>query len=79
MSVTQMTTILYSQTAIFRTIKRIFQAPQTRRVAITAFVGDGAESYLPAPAEIRLVCWPKAGGTSPRALRRLMKRKVDIC
>jgi hypothetical protein len=47
-------------------------------VAITAFVGKGAESYLPRPEGITLVCWPKAGGTNPAALRTLMKRKVEV-
>jgi hypothetical protein len=73
-----MATVLYNQTAIFTAIKRLFSSSKVRRVAIAAFVGDAAESYLPSPTGIELVCWPRAGGTNPRALRSLMGRGVDV-
>jgi hypothetical protein len=70
--------ILYHQVDLYREIKSLFKSPTVRRVAISAFVGKGAESYLPNPEGIALVCWPKAGGTNPIALRTLMAKKVDV-
>lgn len=70
--------ILYNQTDVNREIRNLFKAPTVRRVAISAFVGRGAESYLPNPQGLMLVCWPKAGGTNPNALRKLMEKKVEV-
>ena len=58
-------------------IIKLFSA-RKRRVAIVAFVGDGAEAYLPRPKDLQLICWPKAGGTNPNVLRRLVKRGANI-
>ncbi len=70
--------ILYNQSDIYREIQRLFNYPTVRRVAISAFVGKDAESYLPIPAGLTLVCWPKAGGTNPHTLRKLIKKSVDV-
>jgi hypothetical protein len=59
-------------------IIKLFSSKNTRRVAVVAFVGDGAEAYLPNPKGLELICWPRAGGTNPNALRRLMKRGANI-
>lgn len=73
-----MSKILYNQSDVYHAITTLFKAPTVRRVAITAFVGKGAESYLPNPRGIQLICWPKAGGTNPHALRTLMKKGVEV-
>jgi hypothetical protein len=52
--------------------------PSDRRVAISAFVGDGAEAFLPFPKGIKLVCWPNPTGTNPRAVRVLLRKGVDV-
>jgi hypothetical protein len=70
--------ILYTSHDVRKTIIDIFTASKGRRVAITAFVGRGAEAYLPKPEGLELVCWPKAGGTNPYALRKLMERGADV-
>ncbi len=70
--------ILYNSSQIRKEITRLFSAPRCRRVAIVAFVGDGAESYLPKPKGLHLICWPKAGGTNPNAIRQLIKRNVKV-
>jgi len=49
-----------------------------RRVAITAFVGDGARAFIRNPKGLEIVCWPKAGGTNPLELRRLKKAGARI-
>lgn len=73
-----MSKILYSSGQIRKEIIKLFSSPKCRRVAIAAFVGDGVESYLPNPKRLHLICWPKAGGTNPHALRHLIKRDVKI-
>jgi hypothetical protein len=70
--------ILYTSADVRKTIIDIFSKSRGRRVAITAFVGGGAETYLPKPAGIELVCWPQAGGTNPDAVRKLMKIGVKV-
>lgn len=49
-----------------------------RRVAISAFIGDGARSYLRNPEGVEIICWPKAGGTNPLELRRLKRAGAKI-
>jgi hypothetical protein len=73
-----MVKILYTQSDVYHAITKLFQAPTVRRVAISAFVGKGAESYLPNPRGVTLVCWPKAGATNPQALRKLMTKGIDV-
>lgn len=70
--------ILYTSAEVRNTIIDIFGASKGRRVAITAFVGSGSEAYLPKPNGIELVCWPKAGGTNPNALKKLIKKGVAV-
>ena len=41
-------------------------------------MGSGSEIYLPRPKGIELICWPKAGSTSPNAIRELIRRGVNI-
>src|SRR4051812_26338296 len=70
--------ILYTSAEVRKAIIDLFTGCKGRRVAVVGFVGDGAESYLPKPSGIELICWPKAGGTNPNVLRRLAKNKVII-
>lgn len=52
--------------------------PSDRRVAISAFVGDGAEASLRSPKGILLVCCPSPTGTNPRAVRILVRKGVNV-
>src|SRR5262245_37865896 len=70
--------VLYTAAEVRSAIVRLFSFSRGRRVAISAFVGDGAEAYLPKPSGIQLICWPKEGGTNPNALRRLMAKGVEV-
>lgn len=70
--------ILYSSAEVRREIIRLFKFSSSRRVAISAFVGKGADAYLPNPKGLKLVCWPKAGGTNPHMLRKLMSNGVEV-
>jgi hypothetical protein len=69
---------LYTSADIRQEVVRLFSVSNGRRVAISAFVGEGAEAYLPKPAGLELICWPKEGGTNPDVLRRLMKRGAKV-
>lgn len=70
--------ILYNSFEVRRAVVEMFRSSRGRRVAISAFVGEGAEAYLPKPKGLQLICWPKAGGTNPNVLRKLIKRGVDV-
>ena len=70
--------ILYKSAEVRREIGRLFSSAKGRRVAISAFVGKGAEAYLRKPKGLTLICWPKAGGTNPNALRILKGLGVNI-
>ncbi|MCL5952134.1 MAG: phospholipase D family protein [Chloroflexi bacterium] len=72
------TRILYTSAQVRKSVIGLFASAKGRRVAIVAFVGKGAEAYLPRPNGLELVCWPKAGGTNPHVLRKLMRRGVQI-
>lgn len=69
--------ILYNSTQVRKEIVNLFKSGG-KRVAITAFVGNGADAYLPNPSGVDLVCWLKAGGTNPNELRNLIKKGVKI-
>ena len=71
--------ILYNSDEIRKELIKLFSSSNYRRVAITAFVGEGAENYLPKdPKGLSLICWPKAGGTNPHVLDKLHNRGVKI-
>lgn len=68
--------VLFTTEEIRDEIQRLM-APGTRRVILAAFVGAGATTYVPKPKGVMIVCWPRAGGTNPHAIREL-KRKGAI-
>lgn len=70
--------VLYTSADVRQTLIRLFADSRKRRVAISAFVGDGAEAYLPKPKGLELYCWPKESGTNPETLRRRKRRGADI-
>jgi hypothetical protein len=74
----KMTTILYSSENVRKRITDIFKLEKGRRIAISAFVGIGAEAFLPRPTGIILVCWPKAGGTNPETIRKLIRNGINV-
>jgi hypothetical protein len=70
--------ILDSSAAIRKAITDLMAPGKARRVAITAFVGDGARAFIRNPKGVEIICWPKAGGTNPLELRRLKKAGARI-
>jgi len=72
--------LLYSSGEVHAAIKKIFSAPSVndRRVALVAYVGSDAESYLPHPEHLHIICSPSAGGTDPDTIRSLIQRKARV-
>ena len=52
--------------------------PGAERIVLCAFIGKGATAYIPKPEGVTIVCWPKAGGTNPRAVRELMEQRAKV-
>src|SRR5262249_52487710 len=67
-----------NSTEVRSAIIDLFGDGATDRVAISAFVGDGADAYLPYPKGLRLICSPTPGATNPRTLRLLMSKGVTV-
>jgi phosphatidylserine/phosphatidylglycerophosphate/cardiolipin synthase-like enzyme len=70
--------ILYTTKDVRSAIVKLFRNTKRKRVAIVAYVGDGAEAYLPSPKGIHLVCSSTPGGTNPNAIRALMRKDVKV-
>jgi phosphatidylserine/phosphatidylglycerophosphate/cardiolipin synthase-like enzyme len=73
-----MVKFLASGQQIKHEVRRVFTKSSERRVAIVAFVGALADAYLPRPDGLELICWPKAPGTNPKAIRTLIRRGVVV-
>lgn len=65
------TEVLYTSESIRKAIRDVLGKGVGRRVAVVAFIGRGAEAYLPNPRGLELYCWPAVPGTNPSALRKL--------
>lgn len=70
--------MLYNSRDVRKAIITLFGDSGKRRVAISAFVGEGAEAFLPRPKGLELYCWPKAGGTNPNTIRKLIARGAKV-
>jgi len=70
--------ILYTSKQIRDEIVRLFSDSAGRRVAVSAYVGQGAEAFLPNPNGLEIYCWPQPGGTNPAVIRRLIKRGAIV-
>ena len=68
--------VLYTTAALRNAIRDVLEQPQPgdRRVALVAYVGGRAESFLPDPIGLELVCWLEPGATNALTLGRLKKR-----
>lgn len=56
----------------------ILEDGASRRTVMVAFVGAGAEEYLPVPSGLDLICWDKEGCTDPDTIRELRDRNVNV-
>jgi hypothetical protein len=70
--------VLYTSAKIRAAIQTLFSLSHGRRIAISAFVGKGCQAFLPKLKGLRLICWPRAGGTNPDEIRSLRKKGVLV-
>jgi hypothetical protein len=70
--------VLYSSKDVRNAIAEIFSERTVRRVAISAYVGDGAQNFLPCREGLYLVCSPSPGTTNPHTIRELLKDGVEV-
>jgi hypothetical protein len=65
--------VLYTSKEVRSAIAEIFRSGKNgRRVAVSAYVGDGADFYLPFPDRVQVICSPTPGATNPNAIRKLI-------
>ena len=69
---------LYTTAEVRRQIRHVHGPGGGRRVVVVAFVGSGADAYLPKPAGVELYCWPQATATSADTLAKLIKRGAEV-
>ncbi len=62
---------LSNSTAIRDSIVELFSG-SGEKIALVAFVGKNAIDYLPNSENTTVICWPKAGGTNPEGVRKLL-------
>lgn len=70
--------ILTTPHSIRREIVSLMSPGCKRRIAIAAFVGEGARAFIRDPSGVQIICWPKAGGTNPHELRKLEQAGAQI-
>lgn len=69
---------LYESNSIRESINELF-ANSNEKWAVVGFVGYGALDQLPTGVvRLSVICWPKAGGTHPEGIRRLMKAGIKV-
>lgn len=77
-----MTKILVGNKAIRAAVQEIMASNAKRKIAIVAFVGEGADRYLlgrgTKATGLRVICWDKEGCTSPETVRKLQANNVKV-
>ena len=70
--------ILYTSRDVHKAIKTVFENNQQRRIAVVAYLGESAETFLPAPKGLKIICCPEPGATSPSSVRSLISRGAEV-
>ena len=73
--------ILYTSIDVHKAIKKIFvqsKSAPVRRVAVVAYLGVNAESFLPSPINLEIICNPEPGATDPASIRSLIAKGAQI-
>jgi phosphatidylserine/phosphatidylglycerophosphate/cardiolipin synthase-like enzyme len=71
--------VLYTTREVRSAITELFKDGKgRRRVVVSAYIGDGAEYYLPFADGVQVICSPTPGATNPHAIRKLIKRKAEV-
>src|SRR4051812_18295669 len=72
--------LLYTSADLHHAIKKTLGSPQCdeRRVALVAYVGAGAEAFLPDVKGLEIICSLTPGATSAETLIRLRQRGAKL-
>lgn len=70
--------VLSKASDIRSAIRSVLDDGASKRIVMVAFVGTGAEEYLPAPSGLEIICWDKEGCTDPDTIRELRERNVSV-
>ena len=73
--------VLYTSSDVHKAIKKLFggsKSTSVRRLAIVAYLGVNAESFLPNPKGLEIVCNPEPGATDPESIRSLIAKGAKI-
>jgi hypothetical protein len=70
--------VLYRSSDVHKAIKEIFDPKYNDRIAIVAYLGVAAESFIPSPKGLRIICCPEPGATSPESIRSFIARGADV-
>ena len=73
--------VLYTSNEVHKAIKGIFEQSKSapiRRVAVVAYLGVNAKSFLPSPKGLKIICNPEPGATEPESIRALIARGAEI-
>lgn len=69
---------LYKTAAIRSAIKAIMEPSSGRRVAIVAYVGADALSFIPKPSGVEIYCSDNPVGTNPKGIAALRSEGADV-
>ena len=73
--------VLYTSNDVHKAIKGIFEQSKSapiRRVAVVAYLGVNAKSFLPSPKGLKIICNPEPGATEPASIRALIAKGAEI-
>ena len=73
--------VLYTSNDVHKAIKGIFEQNKSapiRRVAVVAYLGVNAESFLPSPKGLKIICNPEPGATEPASIRAIIAKGAEI-
>lgn len=69
---------LHNSQEIKKQLAKLF-SEKGKKWAVVGFVGYNALDYLPTRvSDLSVVCWPKAGGTNPDGVRRLIDHGISV-
>lgn len=69
---------LRNSSDIRRKVYELF-SEEGEKCIVVGFVGRNAIDYLPkGVSDLRIICWPKAGGTNPDGVRRLINGGIEV-
>lgn len=71
--------VLYNSKQISSELKKLYLEPKTKKIVLSAFIGKGANTYIPFDTKnLTIYCWPKAGVTNPYVIEEYLQNGVNV-